>query len=104
VDKAQPSIDLRERGNQERNGLVVGSVFPAGAWAHAAAVLGVSAKDIEVLERILRGESEKEVAAQIGASRRAVHARLERLYRRLDVHSRTELIVAVVAALGRASG
>jgi DNA-binding NarL/FixJ family response regulator len=104
VDEAQPSIDLRERGNQERNGLVAGSVFPARAWAHAAAVLGVSAKDVEVLQRILHGESEKEVAAQIGASRRAVHARFERLYRRLDVHSRAELIVAVVAALGRDNG
>lgn len=45
----------------------------------------------QVLDAILDGEGEKQVAARLGISRHTVHAYITALYRRFDVGSRGEL-------------
>lgn len=52
----------------------------------------------EVLGELLAGRSEKEIALQVGLSRHTVHDHVKRLYRRLDVSSRPELMALFVAA------
>src|SRR5438445_163542 len=46
----------------------------------------------QTLQRLLSGESEKQIAAQLGLSRHTVHVYVKTLYRRFDVTSRPELL------------
>lgn len=46
----------------------------------------------QTLVRLLNGESEKEVARQLGLSQATVHQYVTALYRRFGVHSRSELL------------
>jgi DNA-binding CsgD family transcriptional regulator len=49
-----------------------------------------------VLERLLAGDSEKQVAYHLGLSKHTVHEYVKALYRRLDVNSRGELMALFV--------
>ena len=45
----------------------------------------------QVLVCLLQGDAEKEIAYRLGISRHTVNRHVQRLYRRLGVHSRGEL-------------
>jgi DNA-binding NarL/FixJ family response regulator len=60
------------------------------------AVLGVlSPRMRQTLERLVAGDSEKEVATRLGVSPHTVHVYVKSLYRRLSVSSRGELFAVV---------
>jgi DNA-binding CsgD family transcriptional regulator len=46
----------------------------------------------ETLNRLLSGDSEKQIAAHLGISQHTVHVYVKRLYRHYDVNSRGELL------------
>lgn len=52
----------------------------------------LSPRDRRTLEHLLAGESEKQIAARIGRSPHTVHTHVKRIYRRLGVSSRAELL------------
>ena len=52
----------------------------------------------QTLDRLLAGDSEKEVAARFGRSRHTVHAYVMKLYERYGVSSRGELFALFVRA------
>ncbi|MBL8764775.1 MAG: helix-turn-helix transcriptional regulator [Phycisphaerae bacterium] len=54
----------------------------------------VSARVREVLDRLLVGDSEKQVAYRLGLSRHTVHEHVKKLYAACGVHSRAELLAA----------
>ena len=49
-----------------------------------------------VLQHLLRGEAEKQVAAKLGLSRNTVHEYIKVLYRKLNVSSRGELLAQFI--------
>ena len=49
------------------------------------------------LDRLLLGESEKQIAEKLGISRHTVHGYIKQLYARLGVHSRAELMARWIA-------
>jgi DNA-binding CsgD family transcriptional regulator len=53
--------------------------------------LGLSAREWEVAVEIAGGASNPEIARKLGITRRTVATHLERIYQRLDIHSRAEL-------------
>ena len=53
---------------------------------------GFSKRMIETLQLLLAGDSEKEVANKLGLSQHTVHIHVKKLYKRLDVSSRAELM------------
>jgi DNA-binding CsgD family transcriptional regulator len=59
-------------------------------------ILGLSNRHAETLERLLAGDSEKEIAARIGVSRNTVHVYVTGLYRHFNVSSRGELLARFV--------
>ena len=67
----------------------------AGPGAPAAAV-PLSPRMRQTLERLLVGDSEKEIAARLGLSRHTVHVYVKTLYRRFEVNSRGELFARFV--------
>ena len=70
----------------------------APAPAHSPA--GLSPRMRQTLERLLAGDSEKEIAARLGLSRHTVHVYVKSLYRRFDVCSRGELFARFIDRTG----
>ena len=50
----------------------------------------------QTLDRILAGDSEKQIALRLGISRHTVHVYIKTLYRRYAVSSRGELVARVI--------
>jgi DNA-binding CsgD family transcriptional regulator len=52
----------------------------------------LSARKVQVLESLIAGQSEKEIASHLSISFHTVHVHVKDLYQRFQVHSRAELI------------
>lgn len=58
----------------------------------------LSAREIEVLELLVRGLAYKEVSAELGVSYSTVHRHIESIYRKLHVHSRSHAVAKYLGA------
>jgi DNA-binding CsgD family transcriptional regulator len=63
----------------------------------------LSARMKEVLQMLLSGDSEKQIAAKIGLSRNTVHHHVKAVYKRFGVNSRPELMLQCLAGGRRRS-
>jgi DNA-binding CsgD family transcriptional regulator len=66
----------------------------------AERAIGLTAKQAEVVGMVARGYTNKEIAARLRVSQRAISAQLTRLMRKFDVPNRAGLIAAVMSAAG----
>jgi DNA-binding NarL/FixJ family response regulator len=73
------------------------SVFSEEVWQRVTSVLALSARESEILQGIFEDQKECCIAANLGISSHTVHTHLERIYRKLQVSSRVELVVRVFA-------
>jgi DNA-binding NarL/FixJ family response regulator len=51
----------------------------------------LTAREMQVAQLVARGRSNAEIALELGIKPRTVDAHLQKIYAKLDVHSRTEL-------------
>jgi len=72
-------------------------VFVPGEWRSLASCLGLSPRECGIVRAVFDGDSEKDTAARLGLSPHTVHTYLWRIYRKLRVQSREELLVRVFA-------
>jgi DNA-binding CsgD family transcriptional regulator len=73
------------------------ALFSEGSWQYLASMLALSARESEILQAVFEDQKESCIAANLGISSHTVHTHLERLYRKLHVSSRVELVVRVFA-------
>jgi DNA-binding CsgD family transcriptional regulator len=69
---------------------------PAGEFMvndRALESLGISGRELEVLELLAAGRSNKEIASQLGVSPNTVKTHVAKLFEKLDVSRRTEAIL-----------
>lgn len=59
---------------------------------HAQAALGISPRELTVLEALAQGLSNKEIARRLGISPETVKTHLSRLYERLGARRRTDAV------------
>ncbi len=78
------------------NGLGQG-VFAPREWRALVTALGLSPRESGVVRSVFDGASEKRIAEQLGLSPHTVHTYVWRIYRKLRVGSREELLVRVFA-------
>jgi DNA-binding CsgD family transcriptional regulator len=64
----------------------------ARVQAQRRAVPALTARQVELLRRVARGDTNRQVARDLGVSEGTVRKHLENIYARLDVHSRTEAL------------
>ncbi|MGP0031192.1 MAG: ATP-binding protein [Acidimicrobiales bacterium] len=64
--------------------------------------LGITAREADVLNLVVEGLANKEIAAQLGLSPRTVEKHVEALLRKLDARSRTQLAAVAEARRSRA--
>ncbi len=65
------------------------------------AFLGVTVREAEVIGWVAKGLTNKAIASQLQISSRTVQKHLERMFRKLDVRSRTELVARIYLAVVR---
>lgn len=61
-------------------------------WRSRASSLGMTERDLAVLELVIRGMGDKEIAAELSCSSRTVSNRISSLLKRTGTQSRTELV------------
>jgi DNA-binding CsgD family transcriptional regulator len=72
--------------------------FCEAAWAGVSQLLSLSARDVEILQRLMLEDDECEVARFLGLTSRTLRTHLERIRRKLGVRTLTELIVRLFDA------
>ena len=82
--------------SNSRNGLGQ-DVFSPREWSQLDKVLGLSPRESGIVRAVFDGASEKRIAEQLGLSPHTVHTYLWRVYRKLQINSREELLVRVFA-------
>ncbi len=73
-------------------------LFCEDAWAGIADKLALSPRQIEVARYVLADQSDEEIAEATGLSRGTVHTHVERLHKKLGIHSRVQLAMRVLTA------
>lgn len=88
------------------NVLAVESILRSDAWDALVRHLRLSRREAEIVESILmRADDEPSIAMRMKISSHTVHTHLERLYRKLEVSSRSQLVTRIFVtytALNRA--
>ena len=75
------------------------TILRSEVWGAVVRFLTLSRREAEIIERILRlDDDELSIAAYLQISSHTVHTHLERLYRKLQVSSRSQLVTRIFAA------
>ncbi len=77
------------------------SIFSETQWTAIARSLSFSPREFEIVKYIFDDESEEGIALGLDISRHTVHSYLNRLYRKIGVNSRTQLLVCIFRQSGR---
>lgn len=73
-------------------------------WITVACLLSLSPRECQIVRAMLDDRNEAEIALLLRISRHTVHTYVERLYRKVNVRSRTQLILLVFKAFVRITG
>ena len=74
------------------------AILNSDAWSGLADSLKLSRREVQITQAVFDDEHENQIAQRLGVSIHTVHTHLERLYHKLDVHSRTQLVVRLVGS------
>ena len=66
-------------------------------WRSITRSLRLSGREFEIVRSIFSDQTEASIALHLGISEHTVHTHLERLYRKLGVSSRCQLVVRIFA-------
>ncbi len=92
------AIGIVADGGSYIQGELTGAIIEGAAGTDSRAPR-LSPRELEVLERVARGEENKQIATALGISEATVKTYLKSVFERLEVHSRAEA-VAVGLRLG----
>ena len=73
-------------------------VLSTGEWQVVDSELGLTAREREIVELVLADVKESAMGAELGISPHTVHTHLERVYRKVGVRGRVQLVVRVLGA------
>jgi DNA-binding CsgD family transcriptional regulator len=67
------------------------------AWRAIADSLGLSQRQIEILRGVFDGRKETVIADDLGISSHTVHTHMERIFHKLGINGRLELVQFIIA-------
>lgn len=85
---------------KQQNGVLIPQPHPALPPMYLA-LLGVTAREAEVVGWVAKGLTNKSIALRLQISPRTVQKHLERMFRKLGVRSRSELVARVYLSVVR---
>ena len=68
-------------------------------WHEIASSLGITNRELQVVQGVFDNLGEKEIAHRLKITEHTAHTHLNRLFKKLNVRSRTELVLRVVEQL-----
>lgn len=68
-------------------------------WTRLVRDLALSPRQAEIVEHLLRGESDKQIARSLGISVPTVRTHMGRLFQKFDLNDRVELVLYIFACL-----
>ena len=71
-------------------------IFKDEVWQAIGSALGMAPRELEIIRQVFDDRSESRIARELGISPHTVHTYLERIYYKLNVASRVQLVVRVV--------
>ena len=71
------------------------SMFSDDEWTLLGELLHLSGKELAIVKHVFDDKSDCEIARELGISRHTVNTHLGRLYRKLGVHSRLHVVIAI---------
>lgn len=74
------------------------SFINAADWARISASLKLSSRESQIAFLVLTDVSENTIADRLSISKHTVHSHIERLYRKLAIRSRSQLVVKLFEA------
>ncbi|MBI4718200.1 MAG: helix-turn-helix transcriptional regulator [Planctomycetes bacterium] len=83
--------------NHRGRGGSPGCMLPAAQWRALATTLNLSGRELEIVRCLVEGGGDSATAVRLGLSVHTVHTYLDRIYRKLAVRNRYELILRVFA-------
>lgn len=97
-----PADGVPARAELARRGSPGSRLLAGEEWQRAERGLHLSGREVEIVRAIFDDRTESAIAQGLGISPHTVHTHVERLYRKLGVTSRTQLVLRVVqSAIGR---
>jgi DNA-binding CsgD family transcriptional regulator len=94
MNASSPNRSLRQHAGQAVNAHLL---FNDAEWRELAEAFELSERELEIAKCLVADLKEVTIASTLGISRHTVHTHLERLYRKLDVSSRSALLVRLFA-------
>lgn len=82
---------------QSRTGIA--SLLTSRAWEEIARALSLSARELEITQAILVNHKDTAIAGDLSISDHTVHKHLNRLFKKLRISTRTQLIVHIFEKL-----
>src|SRR5215470_8448256 len=73
------------------------SLLPPGAWSQLSEALRLSPREMQIVEGVFEDQKEEAIAYELGISPHTVNTYFQRLYSKLRVSSRPQLILRVMA-------
>jgi DNA-binding CsgD family transcriptional regulator len=73
------------------------SLFPLSAWPRLGVALRLSPREMQIVQGVFEDRKEESIAYELGISPHTVNTYFQRLYAKLRVSSRPQLILRVVA-------
>jgi DNA-binding CsgD family transcriptional regulator len=71
-------------------------LFAPAAWTALGAAMRLSPRELQIAQGIFADHKESTIAAALSMSPHTVRTHMERLYHKLGVRSRTELVIRIV--------
>ena len=73
----------------------VGNLFTGAEWNELTTQLNLSTRQAQIAIHLIEGLGDKQIAGQLGISVHTVRTYLERMFAKLSVQDRNELIVSI---------
>lgn len=94
---ARPMARRRKKPDAKLAGLRKAVTLDPETWSEVVATLSLTPQQSRIVALILKGHCDKQVAAHMGLCVPTVRTHLSRLFHRIDVNDRVELVLSVFA-------
>ena len=94
----QVTSEKKASGRKPPQALPGHGVLPPSDWLLLRDTLSLSARELQIVQYVFEDEKQEAIAWRLGISPGTVNTYMQRLYAKLEVRSRPQLIVRVIAA------